>query len=93
MFVRGLALLSFLFLAAAACASRQQTPSTTVSIESARQTALARVPGQVIEEELEDEDGRSVYEFDIQPSQSGTPVQEVVVDANTGQILKVEADD
>lgn len=93
MLARGLVLLSSLLLAAAACGGRQQTPSASVSIDAARRTALARVPGQVLEEELEDEDGRSVYEFDIQPTQSGTPVQEVVVDANTGQIVKVETDD
>ena len=85
-------------LAVASCGSTQgsQTsppPNVPISIDAARQTALARVAGQVQEEELEEEDGRWVYEFDIKPSDAASPVQEVVVDANSGQIIKVEADD
>lgn len=79
---------------AIACGARTAAaPSPAVSADAARQTALARVPGQVVEEELEEEDGRWVYEFDIRPSAAGAPVQEVVVDANSGQVLAVEADD
>jgi uncharacterized membrane protein YkoI len=88
-------------LLAAACGARggppaaeekQAPPATAVSAEQARRTALARVPGQVIEEELEDEDGRWVWEFDIRPSAAGVPDQEVVVDATSGQIIEVGAD-
>ena len=92
MSVRALSLVFFLILSAAACGRSQQQPSTTITIDAARRTALARVPGQVIEEELEDEDGRWVYEFDIRPTRPGAADQEVVVDANTGQVVKVEAD-
>jgi uncharacterized membrane protein YkoI len=63
-----------------------------VSVDAARQTALARVPGQVLEEELEEDDGRLVYEFDIRPTAAGVPDQEVVVDATTGQILEIDDD-
>ena len=84
----------FLSVVFVACGRAQTSPpKVPISIDSARQTALARVPGQVQEEELEEEDGRWVYEFDIMPSQGTGPVQEVVVDANTGQIILVEADD
>jgi uncharacterized membrane protein YkoI len=72
--------------------ARQAPPTTAVSADAARKTALARVPGQVLDEELEEEDGRWVYEFDIRPTAAGTPEQEVVVDANNGQIVKVDAD-
>lgn len=72
--------------------SGKAPPTTAVSADAARKTALARVPGQVLEEELEEEDGRWVYELDIRPTAPGTPDQEVVVDANSGQIVKVDTD-
>ena len=72
--------------------ARKAPPTTAVSADAARKTALARVPGQVLEEELEEEDGRWVYEFDIRPTAAGSPEQEVVVDASTGQIVEVDAD-
>lgn len=92
----GSLLASCSLLLAVGCGSRaapaQQPPTTAVSADAARRTALARVPGTVIEEELEEEDGRWVYEFDIRPSAPGAAEQEVVVDANSGQIIKVDAD-
>ncbi len=72
--------------------SAQPASSAQVSVDAARQTALARVPGQVLEEELEHDDGRLVYEFDIRPTAPGVPDQEVVVDATTGQVLEVDDD-
>ena len=36
-----------------------------ISLEEARQTALTRVPGTVIESELDMEKGKVVYEFEI----------------------------
>jgi uncharacterized membrane protein YkoI len=69
-------------------------PNPAVSLERARTTALAAVPGQIENEELEgDDDGRWIYEFEIQPAAAGAPKQEVEVDAATGAVLKVEADD
>ncbi|MEZ4417065.1 MAG: PepSY domain-containing protein [Gemmatimonadota bacterium] len=57
---------------------------------TARRTALARVPGGEIESaELEREEGRLVYSFDIEvDGEEG--VQEVWVDATTGAIVRVE---
>ena len=81
-----------------ACGGRQSSPAEAppanlpVTMEAARQTALARVPGQVTEEELEEEGGRWVYEFDIAPGPNA-PVTEVVVDATSGQVVAVEQDD
>ncbi len=51
----------------------------------------ARVPGKVLEVELEREDGGSVYEFKI--LRKNGRVQEVEADAATGKILKIEDDD
>lgn len=61
-----------------------------VSLETARATALAKVPrGKLKSEELEEEHGKLMYSFDIKvPGKSG--VEEVEVDALTGAVLKVE---
>ena len=53
--------------------------------------ALEKVPGTVNEIELEVENGTVVYEIEVL-STDGTE-QEVKVDAQTGEVLKVEADD
>jgi uncharacterized membrane protein YkoI len=67
-------------------------PNLPVSMEQARTAALTAVPGQVEKEELEDEHGKWVYEFDIRPAAAGAPVKEVEIDAQTGAVLKVEDD-
>lgn len=68
----------------------QGAPKVALDIEEARQIALKQVPGDITEEELEQEKGRWVYSFDIRPS-SG-PEMEVEIDANTGEVLEVEED-
>lgn len=75
-------------LLTAACASAQQTPK--IPEAQARATALARVPGgRVSAQELEEEDGRLIYSYDIEvPGRSG--VQEVNVDAMTGEVVGEE---
>ena len=62
-----------------------------ITEEAATKTALEKVPGTVNEVELEDEDGTIVYGFEV-VSTDGTQ-QDVKVDAQTGKIVKVEADD
>ena len=61
-----------------------------ISLETARATALAKVPhGEVRSEELEKEHGKLIYSFDIAvPGKSG--VEEVNVDAVSGKVLAVE---
>ena len=61
-----------------------------VTTEAAQSTALSRVPGGTVRSgELEEEDGRLVYSFDIVvEGQRG--VQEVVVDAVSGQVVSEE---
>ena len=59
----------------------------TITLATARATALAARPGQVTDQELERERGGSGlrYSFDIK---SGAKVYEVGVDAKTGKILE-----
>ncbi|MBW8875169.1 MAG: PepSY domain-containing protein [Acidobacteria bacterium] len=60
-----------------------------ISLETARTTALAKVPhGEVRSEELEKEHGKLIYSFDIAvPGKSG--IQEVNVNAITGKVIGV----
>jgi len=53
--------------------------------------ALAAVPGEVLEVELDEEHGQLVYEIEIL-SRDGR-VKQVVLNARTGAVLEVEDDD
>jgi uncharacterized membrane protein YkoI len=59
----------------------------------ARALALARVPtGRIVDAELEEEDGRLVYAYDLEvDGQPGTI--DVEIDAMTGEVLGVEYED
>lgn len=61
-----------------------------ITKDAARQTALAKVPnGRVVESELEKEKGKLIWSFDIKVA--GKPgVDEVQVDALTGEVVAVE---
>ena len=64
-----------------------------VSAESARATALAKFPGgQITESEIEEEEGRLIYSFDIDVNGE---TAEVEIDAVTGEVVSagIEADD
>ena len=63
----------------------------TVTEEAAIKIALEQVPGTVEEVELEDENGTIIYEIEIK-AEDGTE-QEVDIDATTGDVVKVEAED
>jgi hypothetical protein len=58
-----------------------------ISLETARHTALAKVPhGEVRSVELEKEGGKLIYSFDlVVPGKSG--VEEVAVSAITGKVV------
>jgi uncharacterized membrane protein YkoI len=61
-----------------------------VSMKDARAKALARVPGgRIKSSELEREGGKLIYSFDIRPAK-GTGIDEVHVDAITGEVLAVD---
>jgi uncharacterized membrane protein YkoI len=68
--------------------SSKERKQVKISIEQARKTALERVGGTIIEEELEKEDGRIVYSIEIRDTNQ--KVFDVEVDAKTGEIVKVE---
>lgn len=63
----------------------------TISKEQAQAVALQKVAGEVIKSELEDEDGKIVYGFEIRDA-SGK-VFDVKIDAKTGAFVKASADD
>jgi hypothetical protein len=64
-----------------------------VSMNDARGTALREVPGTVVGEELERENGKSVYSFEIKPTAASEGTKEVKVDAETGSITAIESAD
>src|SRR5712692_12078399 len=55
------------------------------SMKKARSIALKKAPGKVSSAELERENGKLIYSFDIKNSSGGTT--EVNVDAITGEIV------
>ena len=60
-----------------------------ISVDQARATALKKVPGQIQEEELEKENGKLVYSFDIRAA-GQKDITEVQVSATDGSIVSVE---
>ncbi|MDP9120975.1 MAG: PepSY domain-containing protein [Acidobacteriota bacterium] len=75
-----------------ASAPRSDVPAAlakhaTVTLDAARATALAQVPGATVKsEELEREHGKLIYSFDLQvPGKSG--VEEVNVSATDGKVV------
>jgi len=62
-----------------------------ITMAEARAVALKRVPGTILEEELEKEKGRLQYAFDI--CSENKQVFDVEIDAKTGEVLKAGLDD
>jgi uncharacterized membrane protein YkoI len=60
-----------------------------ISLADARATALKRVPDEIKEEELEKENGKLVYSFDIKAT-GQKDITEVRVSATDGSIASVE---
>jgi uncharacterized protein YpmB len=59
-----------------------------ISMKKARSIALKKAPGKVSSAELERENGKLIYSFDIKNSSGGTT--EVNVDAITGEIVSAK---
>ncbi|MEM7730891.1 MAG: PepSY domain-containing protein [Pseudomonadota bacterium] len=71
----------------------QSTGATPTLTETAAiEIALAQVPGEVQETELEREDGKMVYEVEIIAAADGKEM-EVEIDAETGEVLEIEIED
>jgi peptidase YpeB-like protein len=67
--------------------------SASIDATTARATALGKVPGgRIVKEELEKENGRLVYSFDIKKG-AETGVEEVQVDARDGSVVSVSHED
>jgi uncharacterized membrane protein YkoI len=62
-----------------------------ITMEQARATALAKVSGEVIDQELEKEHGRLQYAIDIRTSEG--KVFDVEIDAISGEVLQAVEDD
>ncbi|MGW5417884.1 PepSY domain-containing protein [Actinomadura geliboluensis] len=62
-----------------------------VALAQAADAALKKVPGTVAEAELDDEDGKTVWELDVL-AQDGT-WHDVTVDSGNGKVLTDRADD
>lgn len=64
------------------------TNGSLISLSQARSAATANTPGSVVKWELEQESGKWIYAIDIAPT-SGGGTKQVVVDAQSGQIVRV----
>lgn len=71
--------------------SPQERKNVRITIEQARKTALEKVKGTIVEEELEKENGRIVYSIEIRDENK--KVYDVEVDAVTGETVNVELED
>lgn len=76
---------------AAAAQQRAALPALAkIDFNRAMQTALATVPGAVLKGELEVENERLMYSFDIvTPNRR---IKEVEIDARTGRVIDVDED-
>lgn len=68
-----------------------QQQGTILSMNKLLRRVRQRYPGELLDAELEKDDGRYEYEFKILTPQG--QVWEIEVDAQTGAILEVEQDD
>ncbi len=69
-------------------AQKKLAKQAKISKKDARKIALKRIPGKVIESEIDKEKGKIVWEFEIKTKEG--KVFEVLVDAMTGKIVEVE---
>lgn len=68
-----------------------QQQGNILPLEQIIQSAMAIKSGQILETELDDEDGRYLYELDIL-DQHGQ-VWELELDASTGELIELENED
>lgn len=91
--ITGSVLAAILMTGSAVGFASAQTATTPVAVSATQaiEIALAEVPGEVQEVDLDRDDGQQVYEVEI-VNADGVEM-EVEVDAETGEVLEVEADD
>ncbi len=66
---------------------RKLAKEAKIRKKRARKIALKRIPGKVVESEIDKEDGRLVWEFEIKKKDKNR--FEVLVDAKTGDVVEV----
>lgn len=71
-------------------AEEQKETKTVISTEEAAKIALQQFSGEVDEIELEEEDGRLIYEVEIE---RGEQEAEVEIDAYTGEVIVIEIEE
>ena len=76
---------------------KEETPGLAADAKvdpaKARQAALAKIPnGKIVKEELERENGKLVYSFDIKNG-NHSGIEEVIVDAVDGSVVSVAHED
>ena len=92
-YVAALTLAAAISISQWAQAAASEKHQAKISIVDARQTALTRVPGKVVAEELEHENRRWIYSFEIRPSgEKGKMISEVNIDADTGEVVDVHSE-
>lgn len=69
---------------------KSHTKKAVISIEEAKQIALAEFPGKIEDIELDTEDGRLIYEVEIE---QGNKEADIEIDAYTGEIIVIEIDE
>ncbi len=69
-------------------AQKKLAKEAKITKEEAKKIALKRVPGKVVESEIDKEKGKVVWEFEIKTKEG--KVFEVAVDAKTGDIVEVD---
>ena len=82
-------IMSFALAAPAALLAQKPQQKPKLSMEQAQKIALEKEPGKIESKELEKEQGKLIYSFDIR---TATGLHEVIVDAMTGNVIadKVE---
>ena len=82
-------IMSFVLAAPAALLAKNQPQTPKLSMEQAQKIALEKEPGKIKSRELEKEQGKLIYSFDIRTANG---LHEVNVDAMTGSVIsdKVE---
>jgi uncharacterized membrane protein YkoI len=86
--------LALMFIAAGAFASTKTDQASMqkeakISMKQARAIALKKAPGTISSAELERENGKLIYSFDIKPAK-GSGVTEVNVNAMNGDVIGVQ---
>ncbi|SDO34517.1 PepSY domain-containing protein [Alkalicoccus daliensis] len=67
------------------------TPAEPISQEEAAEIALEEFPGEIDDIDLEEQNGRLVFEIEVENDASDQDA-DIVIDAYTGEILSVEID-